>query len=95
MAPESVTVPAVVLSSPTLPPKMAETLPACRPKFEALVKMPVVPLMLPPVNCTPATVSLKVAISSVPPETLTLAVLAITSLAPYAKVPACTSVSPV
>ena len=95
MALVRVTVPAVVLVRPTPPSKMAETEPFCISKAVVLVSMPPLPVILPPVNCTPATVSLLPAMLSVPPETFMLAVLSMTSLAPKTKVPACTSVRPV
>ena len=76
---ERMTVPAPDLVMPTLPPSIAPTLPACRSKLVAEVSVPVVPMIDPDSNCTPATVSLFAPISSVPPATTTLAVSAIWS----------------
>ena len=56
---------------PTLPPRIAETVPACRSKALVLVRVPPVPLMKPLVSVTVPTVSLNAPISSVPPETVT------------------------
>ena len=76
---ERVTMPAPDLVMPTLPPSIAPTLPACRSKLVADVSVPLVPVIEPDNNCTPATVSLFAPISSVPPATTTLAVSAIWS----------------
>ena len=81
-AAESVTVPAVVFTSPALPSRIADTVPFCRSNAVVLVKTPLVPEIAPVVRCTPATVSLKAPTSSVPPSTFTLVASAITLLAP-------------
>ena len=76
-APLRVTVPAVVLFAPTAPPRIALTLPACRSKSVVEVRVPVVPVIEPVTNRTAATVSLFAPMSSAPPVTTTLDVLAI------------------
>ncbi len=73
-APDKVTVPAPVLLTPAVPPRIALTVPACRSNTVALVSTPVVPLMLPLVSCTPFTVSPNPATFTAPPETTTFAV---------------------
>ena len=95
MAPDSVSVPAVALFSPTTPPRIAVTAPA-RMSYAAFdVNTPVVPVIEPETSCTPATVSLNVATPNVPPLTSTCDRSASTLLAPSASVPALTVVAPV
>ena len=72
--PLKVTVPTPVLVTPMLPPRIALADPACRSNALVLVSVPPLPLMLPPVSCTPPTVSLLAPMSSVPADTTTLAV---------------------
>ena len=96
LAPPRVTRPGVVLSRPTaavVPASTALATPACRSKLLALASVPLA--MVPPVSCTPATVSVKVARSSVPPLTARRLPLASRSGAPSASVPAPTVVVPV
>ena len=57
MAPDSVTVPVVVLATPTVPASTALTVPFCRSKLFVLVKAPPVPLMAPLVSVTYSAVS--------------------------------------
>ena len=64
--PESVTVPAVVLFRPTEPPADRADRPGLHGEGEReLVRTPVVPVMLPEVRVTPATLSLYVPMPSV------------------------------
>ena len=92
-APESVTVPAVVLVSPPAPPRIALIEPLCTP-YEVPVSTPVVPVMLPLVSVTAPTVSLNVPMSNVPPDTVTPP-LESALVTPSANVPALTVVKPV
>ncbi len=94
LVPLSVTVPAVVLFKPTLPPNTALTVPACISNVLFDVNVPV-PVIEPDSNCTPATASLWLPRSKLPPLTIRLEVLASTSPAPKANVPALTCVLPV
>ena len=88
-APESVSWPDVDLMTLTEPPSTALTEPARRSKSLAEVRTPVdVPTMAPELRTTDATVSVKVATSSVPPATVTGSRSAKASFAPRASVPA-------
>ena len=95
MAPLKVSVPEVVLVNPTPPPRIALTVPACMLYAVVEVSVPPLPVMLPEVSCTPATVLLLPARASVPPDTTTVEALASTLLAPNANVPALIVVVPV
>ena len=66
--------PAPDLVTPMLPPRIALAAPACRSYVLVLVSVPPLPLILPPVSCTPLTVSLFAPVFSVPADTATLAV---------------------
>ena len=96
MAPLRVTVPAVVLSTPTPaePLNIAVMAPARRSKLLALLSTPVLPVMLPVRNCTAATLSLKVPRAKLPPSTTTLLNDDSALLMPSASVPVCTFVVP-
>ena len=67
MAPDSVRVPVVFLSNPTLPLRMALTEPDSREKLEVDVRIPELPDMAPYFKLTPAIVSLLEPIAKVPP----------------------------
>ena len=90
--PDSVTVPLVVLFKPAEPAKAALTEPACMSKAVVLVKVPLA--IMPPVSCTPSTVSLNPPKSKLPPLTTNALVSANRSAAPKARVPALTVVVP-
>ena len=92
---ESVTVSVVVLVMPTLPPRIASTVPDRRSKLVSEVSIPLVPVIVPEANCTPATVSSKLPMLKVPPLTTRFEALSRRSLAPSASVPALTVVVPV
>ncbi len=92
-APESVTVPAVVLVKPTPPARIALIEPLCT-AYEVPVNTAVLPVMLPLVSVTAPTVSVNVPISNVPPDTVT-APLESALFTPSTNVPALTVVRPV
>ena len=66
MAPERVTEPAVDFVAVAAPARMAETVPAWR-SYEAAVRTPVLPEIVPPARVTAPTVSERAPIASVPP----------------------------
>ena len=72
----SVTVPTPVLFAPAVPPRIALTAPDCRANAVPEVSVPPLPLMFPAVvSDTAFTASLLAPMSSVPPETVTVAPL--------------------
>ena len=64
--PDSDTEPAVCLVNPVVPFRIAEMLPSSTMKVVELVSIPLVPVILPLVNVTALTVSVRVLIPSVP-----------------------------
>ena len=66
-----VTVPAVVLFAPAVPPRIALAEPDCRSNAAVEVSVPPEPVIEPDCKLTLATVSLLPPIASVPPETTT------------------------
>ena len=95
MFPDSVTVPEVVLFKPTPPARIALTVPDCTSYAVVEVSTPVVPVIEPEANCTPATVLVRLAILNVPPFTTTVEAVASTLFAPSVSVPVLTLVAPV
>jgi hypothetical protein len=93
--PDSVAVPEVVLFKPTPPARIALTVPDCTSYAVVEVSTPVVPVIEPEANCTPATVLVRLAILNVPPFTTTVEAVASTLFAPSVSVPVLTLVAPV
>ena len=85
--------PLPVLFNATEPPSAALALPAWMSKALVLTSVPLA--MVPPVCCTPATVSVKPPRLKLPPLTTSEPVSSRRSLAPSASVPALTVVVPV
>ena len=86
--------PAVVFVAPLLPPRIAETLPFFNANAAVLVNVPPLPLIVPSVRVTAATVSLFALRSKIPPLTHTLLLSSKTLLAPSANVPPLITVVP-